>query len=102
MVKVHTPLPWTTGLYDASEDFKAIKTHVAVCRPDGSLLATCGPVDSDSATDAAYIVKAVNNFDNMKMFLKRALQILETDYPEENKIFIGQLKEAIVKAEAQS
>lgn len=42
----------------------------------------------------------MNNFDNMKMFLKRALQIIETDYPDEHEMFIAQLKQAIAKAEA--
>jgi hypothetical protein len=57
-----------------------------------------GWLDSRAVGNARLIAAAPE----LKMFCKRALQILETDYANENKSFIGQLKEIIAKAEATS
>lgn len=96
----HTPTPWTVGMYGASADFRAIDIHAAVCKPDGALLATCGPFDEESKADAAFIVRAVNSHEALLDALKAV---------EENLAHVGLAgtvgilrkvcREAIAKAE---
>jgi hypothetical protein len=70
----HTQTPWVVGWYDASLDFVKIGVHVAVCKPDLSLIATCGPAgDKASEADAAFIVRAVNSHEDLTYALNRVL-----------------------------
>lgn len=73
----HTPTPWKVGIYDASAEFRAIDIHMAVCKPDGLLLATCGPLDEDSQADAAFIVRAVNEYEKNQDTIDTLLDMLK-------------------------
>lgn len=100
----HTPTPWTIGVYDASEDFKSINTHVAVCKPDGSLLATCGPVDAESKADAAFIVRAVNSHEELVQFARNVeayLAGLGTSRDDAECALLNHAEQTIAKAEGK-
>jgi hypothetical protein len=92
----HTPTPWTTGLYDASVAFTQIGVHVAVCKPDLSLLAVCGPArDEQSEADAAFLVRAVNAHEELVSLLKTM------EYMAPNTELNNRIKKAIAKAEGR-
>ncbi len=73
----HTPTPWVFGVYTATPAFDAIVDHVSVCKPDMSLIATCGPAgDENSEADAEFICRAVNGYTASIEALELARRVL--------------------------
>jgi hypothetical protein len=66
----HTPGPLEVGFYRPTERFLMAKEHVAVMRPDGSLVAVTGPsqgADADvSRADARLFAIAAEMFDQLR------------------------------------
>lgn len=54
----HTPGPLLRGYYLPTEKFKAIKEHVCVMRPDGALIAICGPTGEPASEADALLYAA--------------------------------------------
>lgn len=103
----HTPTPWTVGLYDASGDFIKIGVHVAVCKPEGDLLATTGPADDEqSKVDAAFIVRAVNSYEELVISIKQMMArlngITESNFSTAEAQIMAIGRAAIAKAEGQN
>lgn len=109
----HTPTPWTFGVYEASEDFKAISQHSCICDPQTkALIATCGKAnDLQSQTDAAFIVRAVNAHEKDQEIKRELVQMLNvfidcidgdimaTQFFDST--FVKKAKQAIAKAEGK-
>lgn len=66
----HTPGPLERGYYRPTDAFHSIKEHVGVMRPDGSLVAICGPTgDTASEADALLYAAAPELLEALKLYL---------------------------------
>ncbi len=79
-----TPGPWEVGYYTPTERFRATPEHVAVCRPDMSLVAVTGPTGCrQSEADARLMAAAPDLLAAIEQAASRCAAMQEGRYTGE-------------------